>query len=201
MPPRRNNPLPAAVRIFNCDLCDKGYPRQIDYENHLNSYDHTHRKRREDAKKLTAANEPESTKPKQSLDMRSINQEAAGKKIGMSGGPRFTKIGGAAAGASRFKKVGVTVGAAKAEPSPEVSKVEEDKPAVPPAQAANDPQPKPSDAQKVEDTVMKDGGDNEEVGSDWEEFDFTKPTGCDHATCPGCRTDGIYGSDWLIGSP
>jgi hypothetical protein len=26
----------------------------------------------------------------------------------------------------------------------------------------------------------------------WEENDFTKPTRCNHATCPGCKTDGIW---------
>lgn len=29
----------------------------------------------------------------------------------------------------------------------------------------------------------------------WEEYDFTKPTGCDPKTCPGCNTDGIWDSD------
>lgn len=197
MPPR-NNPVPNAVRLFNCAICDKGYPRQLDYENHLRSYDHNHRQRLADMKKLTASNDPESSKPKASLDMRSINVEEASKKTGSGG--RFTKIGGggAAAGGSRFKKVGTTVGApkeeeAKKEESP-AGKIE-----VVPVKAeamakAKDVEESKSDVQE-NDTVMAEVAGDEVVT--WEEYDFTKPTGCDHASCDGCKTDGIWSGEWL----
>ncbi|KAF2828682.1 hypothetical protein CC86DRAFT_196479 [Ophiobolus disseminans] len=189
MPPR-NNPLPAAVRLFNCAICDKGYPRQVDYENHLRSYDHNHRQRLADMKKLTASNDPDSGRPKQSLDMRSINVEEAGKM----GGGRFTKIGGgAAAGGGRFKKVGVAVGkeGEKIEETPvAVLAPNEEKALVVEAMPK-----KPDEVNRAEDTVMAD--EDEEEAITWEEYDFTKPTGCDHASCSGCNTDGIWSGEWV----
>ncbi|KAH7077527.1 hypothetical protein BKA63DRAFT_410048 [Paraphoma chrysanthemicola] len=191
MPPR-NNPVPNAVRLFNCTICDKGYPRQVDYENHLRSYDHNHRQRLADMKKLTASNDPESNKPKQGLEMRSINVEEAGKK--MATGGRFTKIGGggAAAGGGRFKKVGVAVGAKVEEKKEEV--VVENTNAVEEITPAVEVPKKEAEAKEDEDTVMKD---DEEDAITWEEYDFTKPTGCDHETCAGCKTDGIWSGEWV----
>ncbi|KAH4207397.1 hypothetical protein HBI81_009180 [Parastagonospora nodorum] len=186
MPPR-NNPLPAAVRLFNCTICDKGYPRQVDYENHLRSYDHNHRQRLADMKKLTASNaDPESQKPKQGLDMRSINVEEAGRKMGAGG--RFTKIGSGGAAGKGFKKVGVVVGEKKEEV---VVPKSEEKAVVAEAAVEKSVEGK----KEEEDTAMADR-DEEEVVT-WEEYDFTKPTGCDHASCPGCKTDGIWSGEWV----
>ncbi|KAF7443870.1 hypothetical protein A1F99_119440 [Pyrenophora tritici-repentis] len=81
MPPR-NNPLPTAVRLFKCTICSKDYSRQIEYENHLRSYDHNHRQRLADMKKLTASNDTEASKPKQGLEMRTIDVDNANKKPG-----------------------------------------------------------------------------------------------------------------------
>ncbi|KAI8937320.1 hypothetical protein NX059_006527 [Plenodomus lindquistii] len=199
MPPR-NNPVPNAVRLFNCTICDKGYPRQLDYENHLRSYDHNHRQRLADMKKLTASNDSESSKPKQGLDMRSINVEDANKKPGV--GSRFTKIGGAApVGGSRFKKVGVAVGkdGEKKEEVVVETKVEvQEKTTVAPT-VVESVVPQPVQARKEEDVVVKD--DDEEEVITWEEYDFTKPTGCDHKSCPGCKTDGIWSGEWVALGP
>ncbi|CAN9083148.1 unnamed protein product [Alternaria alternata] len=198
MPPR-NNPLPAAVRLFNCTICDKGYPRQLDYENHLRSYDHNHRQRLADMKKLTASNETESSKPKQSLEMRSIDVENANKKPGV--GSRFTKIGGGgAAGAAggRFKKVGVAVSGKEggyedvSGKTGEDTKKVVDSVEVPPAAAMPMVE---ADVKKEEDVAMVNDEEGEEIT--WEEYDFTKPTGCDHASCPGCKTDGIWSGEWM----
>jgi len=184
MPPR-NNPLPAAVRLFNCTICDKGYPRQLDYENHLRSYDHNHRQRLADMKKLTANNDPDSAKPKQSLDMRSINVEEASKM----GGGRFTKIG--AAGGGRFKKVGTAVGAAK---EGIVVEKNEEIVVVPDVKAVMQ---KTEEVKNDEDAAMADEDEEEEEAITWEEYDFTKPTGCDHTSCGGCKTDGIWSGEWV----
>jgi hypothetical protein len=186
------------VRLFNCTICDKGYPRQVDYENHLRSYDHNHRQRLADMKKLTASNDPESNKPKAGLDMRSINIDDANKKPGV--GSRFTKIGGAAAAGSRFKKVGTAVGAPKAvDEKDDKSKVEAAvvKEAPPPAVA--EVAVVPTEASKNDDVVMEEAEEDEQIT--WEEYDFTKPTGCHHANCPGCKTDGIWSGGWVnVGS-
>ncbi|KAI4693544.1 uncharacterized protein J4E88_001917 [Alternaria novae-zelandiae] len=198
MPPR-NNPLPAAVRLFNCTICDKGYPRQLDYENHLRSYDHNHRQRLADMKKLTASNDTESNKPKQGLEMRSIDVENANKKPGV--GSRFTKIGGGggnAAAGGRFKKVGVAVGGKDGvEEKAEVVVVKTEDVAeksveVPVAAAMPVAE---AEVKKEEDTVMADDAKTDEIT--WEEYDFTKPTGCNHASCPGCKTDGIWSGGWV----
>lgn len=145
-------------------------------------------------KKLTASNDTESNKPKQGLEMRSIDVENANKKPGV--GSRFTKIGGggnAAAGAAggRFKKVGVAVGGKyaveeKTEDMPEKSIEVPVAAAMPIAEA---------EVKKEADTVMADEGKADEIT--WEEYDFTKPTGCDHASCTGCKTDGIWNGGWV----
>ncbi|KAH7400822.1 hypothetical protein DE146DRAFT_476374 [Phaeosphaeria sp. MPI-PUGE-AT-0046c] len=200
MPPR-NNPLPAAVRLFNCSICDKGYPRQLDYENHLRSYDHNHRQRLADMKKLTASNDPESSKPKQGLDMRSINVEEAGKKMGAGG--RFTKIGGGAGGgiAGRgFKKVGVAVGKeGEKKKDVVVEKVDSKKvegESESGAGVVEKTAERREEKKEVDDTVMA-GAEDEEEEVTWEQYDFTKPTGCDHASCAGCKTDGIWSGEWV----
>ncbi|KAF2133139.1 hypothetical protein P153DRAFT_428181 [Dothidotthia symphoricarpi CBS 119687] len=192
MPPR-NNPLPAAVRLFNCTICDKGYPRQLDYENHLRSYDHNHRQRLADMKKLTASNETESGRPKPGVEMRSIDVEAGKGKMGKG----FTKIGGpAAGGGGRFKKVGVAVGGAGEKKDVVVEKVEvkvvesEEKVLVPDVVSE-----KVVETKKEEDAVMVDEDEQEDIT--WEEYDFTKPTGCSHGDCPGLKTDGIRGREWI----
>lgn len=198
MPPR-NNPLPAAMRLFNCSICDKGYPRQLDYENHLRSYDHNHRQRLADMKKLTASNDAEGQKPKQGVELRAVgtgNGALAGKgftKIGAGGGlgKGFTKIGGG------FKKVGTSVGKEekveqKVEQKPESAVV----PEAVVVQAEEVAPVQPAEAKKDEDVVM--GEDDEEEAITWDEYDFTKPTGCDHATCGGCKTDGIWGGSWVV---
>lgn len=190
MPPR-NNPLPAAMRLFNCAICDKGYPRQLDYENHLRSYDHNHRQRLADMKKLTASNDAEGQKPKQGVELRAVggnsNGALAGKgftKIGGGLGKGFTKIGGG------FKKVGSVVG----KEGPEKVEVAKFPEAVV-TQAEGVALEQPAEAAKEEDVVM--GEDDEGEAVTWEEYDFTKPTGCDHATCGGCKTDGVWSGSWV----
>lgn len=155
-------------------------------------------------KKLTASNDPESSKPKQGLDMRSINVEEANKKMGAGG--RFTKIGGGAGvgmAGRGFKKVGVSVGTEK-EKKKEGEKKDvlggkgEEK------QVGGDEkvdvisrrEEEVVEEKKEEDTVMA-GADDEEEEVTWEQYDFTKPTGCDHASCAGCKTDGIWSGEWV----
>jgi hypothetical protein len=180
------------MRLFNCSICDKGYPRQLDYENHLRSYDHNHRQRLADMKKLTASNDAESQKPKQGVELRAVGNGAlAGKgftKIGGGGalGKGFTKIGGG------FKKVGTAVGADKKDEA-KAEEVTVGEAVV--AQVEEAPQETLVQTAKSDDVVM--GEDDEHEAITWEEYDFTKPTGCDHATCGGCKTDGVWGGSWV----
>jgi hypothetical protein len=113
----------------------------------------------------------------------------------MGAGGRFTKIGGGGVmgGAGKgFKKVGVAVGK-EGEKKVEVVKVEGKEKevlveAVPEKSVENM-------KKKEEDTVMAD--QDEEDAVTWEEYDFTKPTGCDHSSCSGCKTDGIWSNEWV----
>lgn len=179
------------MRLFNCGICDKGYPRQVDYENHLRSYDHNHRQRLADMKKLTASNDPESSKPKASLDMRSISIDDANKKPGV--GSRFTKIGGPTASGSRFKKVGTVVGApataAVADTKADKRKADTAAVKVAAAPAATAP------VKKDDDVTMEDADEAEKIT--WEVYDFTKPSDCTHAQCPGGKTEGIWNAGWV----
>lgn len=85
--------------MFDCKLCNKAYARQVDYENHLGSYDHTHRERVDNAKKLTAANESDLSRPtKGGIDMRNLPDSG---KMNKMAGTKFT----AAAGVTKWKKV------------------------------------------------------------------------------------------------
>lgn len=196
------------MRLFNCAMCDKGYARQIDYENHLSSYDHTHRQRIADLKKINAAKEAEDTQPRYGGSKRDIDFKGATKS---GGGPRFSDTFGKdevpIGGGGRFKKVGVTVSgpstntATKKEgivPTPAT-----EAPAAPKPEAAKEPEKEADvkeaevkDGQATEEDVVvasaQDNDDNSSEISDWGEYDFTKPTGCDHANCPGCKTEGIW---------
>ncbi|KAJ5772020.1 hypothetical protein N7520_002549 [Penicillium odoratum] len=60
MPPRGfTNPAPktesarSALSSFTCNLCNKSYSRHPEYEAHIGSYDHQHRKRLQDLKQLS----------------------------------------------------------------------------------------------------------------------------------------------------
>jgi hypothetical protein len=157
-------------------------------------------------KKLTASNDSESSKPKQSLDMRSIDVEGANKKPGV--GSRFTKIGGAGAAGSRFKKVGVAVSGKeggyekdaemKTEAKTEVGDVKADEETVEVEAKVLAAAPMPGvqlDIKQEADAAMVDVDEEEAIT--WEEYDFTKPTGCDHASCSGLQTEGIWSGEWV----
>ncbi|KAF2712801.1 hypothetical protein K504DRAFT_480349 [Pleomassaria siparia CBS 279.74] len=241
MPPK-NVAAPNAVKLFHCKICDKGYPRQTEYENHLRSYDHNHRQRLADMKKITAANDSDNTRSsKRGLDeMRSIPMEGAGLRPGMGLGKGFKRVGvdtskGGASGG--FKKVGVTVGAPSgfkkvgvetssgaggpvsvtksgSEPMPIPTPVE-------PAKVDNSPSEEEiktvveiagteeaeTKLQRDEDAEDKDGedivmgednDDSEDDTYSWDEYDFRKPTGCDHASCLGCKAAGVVEDGWVF---
>ncbi|KAF2687285.1 hypothetical protein K458DRAFT_485529 [Lentithecium fluviatile CBS 122367] len=232
MPPR-NKPLPNAINIFNCSICDKGYSRQVDYENHLRSYDHTHRVNLAEMKKLTAANANDNSRPsKAPIDMRSISID---NKPGLPKG--FTKIAGAAsAGGGKFTKVGTTVSSGGAAAAVKVGEKVELKAGD---EKVGEKVNMKADDDKVDEKVNTKSDDeklvekvgeivNEETKKDaedvanadqmvtyvksleqddstdaeeitWEQYDVTKPTGCDHANCPGCNFTCSYDEDgWVI---
>ncbi|KAF4589064.1 c2h2 type zinc finger containing protein [Ophiocordyceps camponoti-floridani] len=52
LPPPQTTSARDAQRSFYCDLCSKGYSRMNEFEAHLSSYDHTHKKRLKDMKAM-----------------------------------------------------------------------------------------------------------------------------------------------------
>jgi hypothetical protein len=279
---QKNVAAPNAVKLFHCKICDKGYPRQTEYENHLRSYDHNHRQRLADMKQITASNDRDNTRTsKRGLDeMRSIPVEggkgglgrgfrkvgmetggmgtagAGFKKVGQeTGGSGFKKVGVNVEGApSGFKKVGVTTNNSAPSGSKKVgveakgsgsevvavtsSGSEYGRPTMAPvklsrstAKVEDGPSAKESktpttgfttndenecvpkhgaDVMEMDETEIKKKGDivmgedndeEEEEVVTWEEYDFLKPTGCDHANCPGCKTIGIMDEGWVVVKP
>jgi len=158
--------------------------------------------------------------------MRAIPVDGGGKKPGLAKG--FTKIGGGAGagtGGSRFKKVGkVVAGSGVGKDEKDVGesvkadvakdmKVEDVKKDIEMADAQKvEPAPsttitqipvtdaipeKQAEPKKDEDVVMVES--EEAVVIPWEEYDFTKPTDCDHANCLGCNATATYDEDgWVV---
>jgi hypothetical protein len=59
-----------------------------------------------------------------------------------------------------------------------------------------------TDVKKGVDVAMgEDDEEEEEEVVTWEEYDFLKPTGCDHANCPGCKTIGVLDEGWVVVKP
>ncbi|KAM0351483.1 hypothetical protein ACHAP4_009626 [Fusarium culmorum] len=111
MPPRHQT-LPAAQtaaareaqKSFYCQLCSKGYSRMNDYEAHLGSYDHSHKKRLKDMKAMVrdpnAGSRARKAEAKADglISIKLPGQEAATGTAGGGGGGGFKKGG--------FKKSG-----------------------------------------------------------------------------------------------
>ncbi|KAF3401998.1 hypothetical protein F1880_009725 [Penicillium rolfsii] len=116
MPPRAfTNPAPktesarSALSSFTCTLCNKSYSRHPEYEAHISSYDHQHRKRLQDLKQLSR--DPNAAEKARRAERRAdaeaglkvIDASApSGKKSGNAG----TSGGGSAGGGGGFKKGG-----------------------------------------------------------------------------------------------
>ncbi|GFF50072.1 C2H2 finger domain protein, putative, partial [Aspergillus udagawae] len=102
------NPTPktesarSALSSFTCTLCNKSYSRHPEYEAHISSYDHQHRKRLQDLKQLSrdpnAAEKARRAEKKADAEagLRVIGTtpaSGAGGAIGTSGGGGFKKGG------------------------------------------------------------------------------------------------------------
>ncbi|KAL2370459.1 hypothetical protein RJZ57_005122, partial [Blastomyces gilchristii] len=113
MPPQRafTNPAPKtesarnALTAFTCTLCNKSYSRHPEYEAHIGSYDHQHRKRLRDLKQLSrdplAAERARREERKRDEEAGIVRVEVSGGGGGGGG------IGGGSAGTGGgFKKGG-----------------------------------------------------------------------------------------------
>jgi len=107
MPPRGfTNPAPktdsarSALSSFTCTLCNKSYSRHPEYEAHISSYDHQHRKRLQDLKQLSrdpnAAERARRAEKKADVEagLRVLDNDAGlGTGSGGGGGGGFKKGG------------------------------------------------------------------------------------------------------------
>ncbi|KAF3480984.1 C2H2 type zinc finger domain-containing protein [Arthroderma uncinatum] len=107
MPPRGfTNPAPktesarSALNSFTCTLCNKSYSRHPEYEAHIGSYDHQHKKRLRDLKQLSR--DPNAAEKARKAE-RKANEEAGLIVVGSAG---KSSSGGGGGAASGFKKGG-----------------------------------------------------------------------------------------------
>ncbi|OQE46514.1 hypothetical protein PENCOP_c001G07609 [Penicillium coprophilum] len=105
MAPRGStNPAPrtesarSALSSFTCTLCNKSYSRHPEYEAHIGSYDHQHRKRLQDLKQLTR--DPNAVEKNRRAERKADAQaglkviETPGHNVASSGGGAGFKKGG-----------------------------------------------------------------------------------------------------------
>ncbi|KAJ5550731.1 Zinc finger C2H2 [Penicillium sp. DV-2018c] len=104
-PPRGStNPAPrtesarSALSAFSCTLCNKSYSRHPEYEAHIGSYDHQHRKRYQDLKQLSR--DPNAAEKNRRAE-RKANADAGLKTIEVA-----AESAAPSAGKSGFKKGG-----------------------------------------------------------------------------------------------
>ena len=151
-------------------------------------------------KKLTNANATTAQALRSSkihLDMHTISQDASKKPLG----PRFTKIGASTAGGGRFTKVGVPVGEKETkidqgnreaaiyqdEGEDEHVGVDVDVDVDVDDRGDDRGDERDDDPDDDQDNRNNDTTTEDDEVISWEEYDFTKPSGCDHANCPGVR--------------
>ncbi|ORX92704.1 hypothetical protein BCR34DRAFT_580927 [Clohesyomyces aquaticus] len=92
MPPKYKGAT-NALRTFKCDLCVKSYARQTELEAHFSSYDHTHRARMADMKKINASMDSGNVKrkrPEADGEMVTLDPTAREKGGDM---PKFKRVG------------------------------------------------------------------------------------------------------------
>ncbi|KAF7593039.1 hypothetical protein BBP40_012127 [Aspergillus hancockii] len=100
------NPAPktesarSALSSFTCTLCNKSYSRHPEYEAHISSYDHQHRKRLQDLKQLSR--DPNAAEKARRAERRA-DAEAGLRVIDAKSSPT---AGTGAGGSGGFKKGG-----------------------------------------------------------------------------------------------
>ncbi|KAL2863106.1 putative C2H2 finger domain protein [Aspergillus lucknowensis] len=197
MPPRGfTNPAPktdsarSALSSFTCTLCNKSYSRHPEYEAHISSYDHQHRKRLQDLKQLSR--DPNAAEKARRAEKKADAE--AGLRVldsGKTGGVPSTASSG---GGGRFKRGGfkssfTTVKGPAAPVAPTKKNVlgddDEDGDDIPLTEGVSDSGPLKSGKSP---SVPQDGGESdtdEEYAVDNPGegyYDPRRPTGC----FPGC---------------
>eukprot|EP01117_Protostelium_nocturnum_P009050 TRINITY_DN3246_c0_g1_i4.p1 TRINITY_DN3246_c0_g1~~TRINITY_DN3246_c0_g1_i4.p1 ORF type:complete len:162 (-),score=32.57 TRINITY_DN3246_c0_g1_i4:140-625(-) len=69
---------------FRCDLCSKQYTNAMEYQQHLDSYDHNHKKRFIEMKQMTKKSEPKRVANSQKVDKAMEDAMAKAQKASQS---------------------------------------------------------------------------------------------------------------------
>ncbi|KAH3744734.1 calcium homeostasis endoplasmic reticulum protein [Pelomyxa schiedti] len=64
------------TRVFYCELCNKQYKKISEFESHLSSYDHNHKKRFKDMQQMDRLSRDARSKKQQNKEMKRLMQEA-----------------------------------------------------------------------------------------------------------------------------
>lgn len=168
----------SALSSFTCTLCNKSYSRHPEYEAHISSYDHQHRKRLQDLKQLSR--DPNAAEKARRAEKRADAE--AGLRVIDSGDTGSTSGAGASGGGGGggFKKGGfkssfASVKGPVAPSAPAKKNVlgdEEDDQGV--TGERSDAQMKPVQSADVNANAESDT--DEEYGEGY--YDPRKPTGC-----------------------
>ncbi|CAP67194.1 uncharacterized protein PODANS_1_22080 [Podospora anserina S mat+] len=98
LPPAQTSSAREARQAFYCQLCQKGYSRNNDYEAHLSSYDHTHKQRLKDMKAMVKDPNAIARARRQEQKAEGVISIKLGEAAASTGGGGFKKGG--------FKKTG-----------------------------------------------------------------------------------------------
>jgi len=181
----------SALSSFTCTLCNKSYSRHPEYEAHISSYDHQHRKRLQDLKQLSrdpnAAEKARRAEKKADAEagLRVINTNQATSTTtgGTTGGGGFKKGG--------FKSSFSTV---KAPPAPAIKKNvlgDDDEDEEPVAAKPADGQ---APAQRAKETIAQNDQTESDIDDEYSNdrsgggyYNPRKPTDC-FSGCAGAHS-------------
>lgn len=173
---------------FTCSLCNKSYSRHPEYEAHIGSYDHQHRKRLQDLKQLSR--DPNAAEKARRAE-RKADAEAGLKVIDAPSTAISTEKKGTGGGG--FKKCGFksSFAAVKGPTAPVKRNVlgdDDDEEVQATSQPSGTAEPN-SQARDTRDDVESDT--DEDYASELKDgggyYDPRKPTDC-FASCPGIHT-------------
>lgn len=183
----------SALSSFTCTLCSKSYSRHPEYEAHIGSYDHQHRKRLQDLKQLSR--DPNAAEKARRAERRA-DAEAGLKVIDTPNAENPTTAkktgGGGGGGGGGFKKGGFksSFASVKGPAAPVKKNVlgdddDDDEPRAT-TESSGAAETKPQDKDMRDDVES----DDEEYARDLQAgggyYDPRKPTDC-FTSCPGAQ--------------
>ncbi|KAK7207265.1 hypothetical protein BZA70DRAFT_286630 [Myxozyma melibiosi] len=117
-PAPRTEAAKQALKAFHCDLCQKGYSRMDEYETHISSYEHQHKKRYNELKQMqkdsSMTAEQRREREMRESGMRTISLDSiqvstttsSSTAVAAGGAPSTAKAGFKSIGGGGFKKFG-----------------------------------------------------------------------------------------------